>query len=154
MLVEPTRGDVMSEILDGLTTWLLSRSAARAHRLLSQGLEAEGYTGYEFRVIAAISAMGVMSQAEIGRGVALDRRDVTDTVRQLEQRELIVRRSDPKNGRALLVELTARGRNESDRLKVVMNTIQRQVLAPLSESEAKQLVTLLGKMTGTSGAEV
>jgi DNA-binding MarR family transcriptional regulator len=138
----------MAGILDELPSWLLSRSAARAHQLLSQGLGAGGSTGYEFRVMAAVSALGETSQAEIGRRVALDRRDVTDTVRRLEARGLITRRPDPKNARVMLAQLTPHGRSEFGRLVEVMEGIQNEVVAPLSDDEAKQLVALLSKITG------
>lgn len=143
----------MAGILDELPSWLLSRSAARAHRLLSRGLGAAGYTGYEFRVIAAVSALGELSQAEIGRRVALDRRDVTDTVRQLEAREVITRRADPKNARVALVQLTPYGRDESGRLADAMEGIQHEVVASLTAAEAKQLVVLLGKIAGSPGPD-
>jgi DNA-binding MarR family transcriptional regulator len=140
----------MTELLDHLPSWLLSRTAARAHRLLTEGLGAEGYTGHEYRVIAAISSLGEVSQAEIGRRVALDRSDVTEAVRRLEASDVVSRRTHPDNARAVLVRLTARGRREADRLTRLMEDIQRLVVAPLTDEESTQLVELLTKIRGSS----
>src|SRR5690606_19235767 len=82
-LVAPMKGGRVAEVdpLGSLPSWLLSRAGVRAHRILQRRFDAIGFTGYESRVLAALNAAGPQSQAQIGRAVSLDRRDVTYTVR-------------------------------------------------------------------------
>lgn len=132
--------------LTDLPSWLLTRAAARAHRILTHHLGDAGFTGYEYRVLAALAPGGARSQADIGRMVALDRRDVTHTVRGLADRGLVERGDDPTNGRVVLVNLTPDGRRAWSRLARVMETVQADVMAPLSPAETALLVDLLGRL--------
>lgn len=129
-----------------LPSWLLARAAARSHRILHRHLGEAGFTGYEYRVLAALASTGRQSQADIGRAAFLDRRDVTHTVRQLGRRGLVERSPDPTNRRVVLVDLTTDGRRQWTRLEPVMHTIQAEVLAPLSPQEAETLTALLTRL--------
>ncbi|MBD8078679.1 MarR family winged helix-turn-helix transcriptional regulator [Cellulosimicrobium arenosum] len=132
--------------LDHLPSWLLSRAAARSHRVLQRHLRAAGSTGYEYRVVAALAAHGVQSQADVGRAVALDRRDVTHTVRALEERGLVQRAQDATDARLVRVGLTPAGRQEWTRLEQVMQDVQDELLAPLDPAEARVLTELVGRL--------
>ncbi len=84
--------------------------------MLHERLDQAGASGYDYRILAVLADLGPLSQADLGRAAALDRRDVTHTVRDLHARELVTRRPDPRDGRQTLVELTtaaARCSNDS-----------------------------------------
>lgn len=131
---------------DDLPSWLLTRAAARSHRILHRRLGEAGFTGYEYRVLSVLAAGGRQSQADVGRGAFLDRRDVTHTVRRLEDRGLIERRVDPTNRRVVLVEMTAQGKQQWKRLTPIMRAIQSELLAPLSPREVSTLTPLLARL--------
>lgn len=133
--------------MEPLPTWILSSAATRSHQRLHQALAAEGFTGYQYRCVAALSAAPQsLSQADLGRATALDRGDVTNTVRSLEERGLVVRVKDPDHGRKILVSLTPAGRYTSSRLAEVMASIQDDVFGRLTSDELATLVTLLHRV--------
>jgi DNA-binding MarR family transcriptional regulator len=133
--------------LAGLATWQLSVASARSHRLLQAQLSEVGASGYDYRILAVLGDLGPSSQADLGRGALLDRRDVTHTVRNLEARALVTRRADPTDGRQMLVELTAAGRSLLERLDRVLERVQAEVFSVLSDAERRSLTRLLEKLS-------
>ena len=130
------------------TTWLISRNYARSHGLLQDGFSASG-TGlrsYHYRLLAALQEWGPSSQADLGRSTAVDRSDVVNVLGELEQRKLIKRSVDPTNKRRNIVSITPAGSRQLAALDMVIDAVQEQVLAPLSEAERRQLHKLLRKL--------
>lgn len=140
----------MAEVdpLGSLPSWLLSRAGVRAHRILQRRFDAIGFTGYESRVLAALNAAGPQSQAQIGRAVSLDRRDVTHTVRRLEERGFVERTRHAVDGRLAIIQLTAAGRRAWPRIADAMQQVQDELLADLTAKERTQFVALLERVAG------
>ena len=127
-------------------TWLLSRAAARSQSLLAAAFAAEGVRGYDYRVLAALDEHGPSSQAELGRGTGIDRSDIVATVNSLVAAGLARRAPDPDDGRRNVVTITTRGSSTLTRLDAVVDRVQAELLAPLSEAERRTLVALLRKL--------
>jgi len=129
-------------------TWLLNRAHARSATLLHAGFETagDGLRGYHYRLLAALEQWGPASQADLGRDTGIDRSDVTAALLELEQRELVERRVDPDHRRRNIVTITSAGRTALLALDHVIEQIQRDVLAPLTEAEQHQLVALLTRL--------
>ncbi|MHB1138694.1 MAG: MarR family winged helix-turn-helix transcriptional regulator [Microthrixaceae bacterium] len=66
--------------------------------------------GYVIRALAG----GPRRVAELARGLAVTKQAASQTVADMEDRGLLRRRPDPSDGRAALVQLTARGRRVLD----------------------------------------
>lgn len=136
----------MSPPLASLPTWILSSAAMRSHQALHQRLAQAGVDGYEYRCLLALARDGQLSQTAIGNAAALDPRDVTVTVRALENRGLVSRESDPSHGRRVLVSLTASGSGTADKLSRVMAGIQDEVFGRLTNEEQSTLLGLLERV--------
>lgn len=137
----------MKTAMEPIPTWILASAAARSHQRLHQALALEGCTGYQYRCLAALAATTEsLSQADLGRATALDRGDVTNTVRSLEERGLVARAKDPGHGRKILVSLTPVGHETSRRLAKVMANIQHDVFGRLTREELATLVALLRRV--------
>lgn len=132
--------------LTSLPTWILSSATTRSRHTLHQRLAQAGVTGYEYRCLAALATTDQLSQTDLGAAAALDPRDVTHTVRGLEDRGLISRVKDPDHGRRVLVSLTATGRETAARLGALMTDIQDEVFGRLSHKERSNLVRLLERV--------
>jgi DNA-binding MarR family transcriptional regulator len=136
----------MTPTLTSLPTWVLSSAAARSHQVLQRGLAEAGFSGYEYRCLAALAAAGQLSQTDVGAAASLDPRDVTHTVRGLEERHLVSRTKDPTHGRRQIVTLTEQGRLAAAQLANVMSDIQDAVFGRLSATERSTLFDLLNSV--------
>lgn len=132
--------------LSSLPTWVLSSAATRSHQVLHHHLTQAGVTGYEYRCLAALAGQDPMSQAKLGNAAALDPRDVTHTVRALEQRGFVLRKPDSSHGRRMLVSLTDEGLQLTRRLSRVMDEVQDQVFQRLDFEERMTLLELLKRV--------
>lgn len=137
---------MMTPPLASLLTWILSSAATRSHQILHKRLAQAGVDGYEYRCLTALATKGQLSQAELGNAAVLDPRDVTHTVRALEERGLVSRQKDPSHGRRVLVALTAAGRRAAGRLGPVMAEVQGKVFGRLTHEERSTLLRLLKRV--------
>jgi MarR family transcriptional regulator, lower aerobic nicotinate degradation pathway regulator len=129
--------------LDAVPTWLLSRSSARAHRLLSDAFAAAGTRGYHYRLLVALEELGPSSQAALGRSAEIDRSDVVATLDDLEAEALVERSPDPDDGRRKIVTMTASGRRRLLELDDVVAGVQDELLTSLSAEDRAELIRLL-----------
>lgn len=136
----------MTTPLTSLPTWVLSAAAGRSHHVLHKRLAQARFTGYEYRCLSALASAERLSQTDLGTAAALDPRDVTHTVRALENRGLVSRTKDPGHGRRQLVTLTTQGTHAAERLDHVMTEIQSAVFGQLSKTERSTLLRLLDRL--------
>ncbi|QTI66975.1 MarR family winged helix-turn-helix transcriptional regulator [Gordonia polyisoprenivorans] len=128
-------------------TWLLARASSSAHKKLSAAFTPWQLRPVHFRVLAALHELGEMTQADLGRRLDLDRKDVATCVDLLTSRSLVSRHADPRDARRKIVGLDDPGRRLLPRLCAALNSVQQEVLAPLSPREATELLRLLVKMS-------
>ena len=129
-------------------TWLISRAYARANGLLQEGFAqgGGGLRGYHYRLLAALDEWGPASQAALGRGTGIDRSDVTAALVDLEERGLVRRDVNQADRRRNIVSITAAGTSQLEALDSVLDGIQERLLAPLSQDERRQFVTLVRRI--------
>jgi DNA-binding MarR family transcriptional regulator len=132
--------------LQRLPSWLLSHAALVGDRLVGEALAAEGVRKYHFRVLVALSDDGPLSQAELGRRLAIDRSDTAAVVAELEQREWLARERDDRDRRRNVVTITAAGEDALARMDAAIDGAQDALLAPLTATERQQLTTLLARL--------
>jgi DNA-binding MarR family transcriptional regulator len=142
--------DRVPERLRGRPTWLISRAYARATGLLQEGFAqgGDGLRGYHYRLLAALDESGPASQAALGRGTGIDRSDVTAALVDLEERGLVRRDVNQEDRRRNVVSITAAGKQRLEALDTVVDEIQERLLAPLSEGERQQFITLMRRIAG------
>jgi DNA-binding MarR family transcriptional regulator len=129
-----------------LPSWLVSRVALQASRLVTERLDAAGVRRKHFSVLATLDEFGPASQAAIGRRLALDRSDLHAVVGDLERDGLVDRARDPEDRRRNAVRLTPKGRAALKRLDARVQAAQDDLLAPLSPAERKELQRLLTRV--------
>src|SRR5215831_19445940 len=152
MPVRHQPGDRTPARLKDRPTWLIGRAFVRSAALLAAGFEAhgDGLRGYHYRLLAALEEWGPASQADLGRSTGIDRSDVTAALAELESRNLIERTVDPENKRRNIVTLTPEGAGQLRDLDTVVDTIQDELLAPLTATQRRQLTTLISRLVDDS----
>ncbi|MGZ0149306.1 MarR family winged helix-turn-helix transcriptional regulator [Kribbella sp. WER1] len=132
--------------LTQLPSWLLTQSAAQAHRIVTESFAAGGARAYHFRLLATLVEFGPASQAELGRRSSIDRSDVVAALNELEAEGYVERSPDPADGRRNVITITTAGKRHQRRLNNLVGKAQEEIFAPLSATDRNKLSTILGKL--------
>ncbi|AGZ42306.1 MarR family winged helix-turn-helix transcriptional regulator [Actinoplanes friuliensis] len=129
--------------MDHLPSWLLTQTAAYAHRLVGERFAEIGARGYHYRLLSTLIDDGPASQADLGRRTAIHFSDVVAALNELAADGYVERRPDPDDKRRNTVTVTPRGQERAVELAAKGEEIQDELLAPLSAADRKELVRLL-----------
>jgi DNA-binding MarR family transcriptional regulator len=106
-----------------------------------------GLTLNEWRVVSLLFATGPMSMSRLAHQALFDRGLTSRVVGALIERGLIERKTNPMDGRGVVIELSDKGRGVVDEVAPRAYDRNRQLLACLTNKEAELLETILDKLT-------
>jgi len=101
-------------------------------------------TGPQFAVLTAVNTYPGVDQGSLASSVALDRSTMADIVRRLEDRGLVLRSSDAKDGRRKLLHLTELGSAKLSEVNARARELDELLLRDYSRT---QRVRLLDELT-------
>ncbi|MFF0838007.1 MULTISPECIES: MarR family winged helix-turn-helix transcriptional regulator [unclassified Streptomyces] len=134
-----------------LPSWILGRAAARGRALVADALAAEGMKMWHHVVLSAVRDLAPVAQADLGRAVGLDPKDLVGVLNDLQTAGLVLRAPDPKDRRKNAVSLTEDGVRLLVRCEKAAREANDELLAPLSTTERDQFTALLIRISGTVG---
>lgn len=134
-----------------LPSWLLGRAAARGRSLVAEALAAEGQKMWHHVVLSAVRDLQPVAQADLGRSVGLDPKDLVGVLNDLQSAGHVVRAPDPRDRRKNAVSLTDDGARLLVRCEKAAREANDELLAPLSAAERDQFTGLLIRISGTDG---
>ncbi|MGW7817890.1 MarR family winged helix-turn-helix transcriptional regulator [Streptomyces puniciscabiei] len=134
-----------------LPSWLLGRAAARGRSLVSGALAAEGQKMWHHVVLSAVRDLQPVAQADLGRSVGLDPKDLVGVLNDLQSAGHVLRAPDPRDRRKNAVSLTEDGARLLARCEKAARAANDELLAPLSAAERDQFMGLLIRISGTDG---
>ncbi|MGW1838960.1 MarR family winged helix-turn-helix transcriptional regulator [Streptomyces sp. BBFR2] len=129
-----------------LPSWLLGRAAARGHRLVAEALAAEGMRMMHHAVLCAVAELGPVSQAELGRTLGIDPKDMVTAVGDLQRDGLVTRTPDPRDRRKNAVEVSEEGLRRLRRTQRLGDRANAELTAALTPAEREQLIGLLTRI--------
>jgi DNA-binding MarR family transcriptional regulator len=88
-------------------------------------------TYQQYNVLRMIDTMGPQGQAEVARRLLVTAPVVTRLAASLADAELVERRTDPKDGRAVLLALTPKGRRRARAMRRDLLEAARELLEPI-----------------------
>jgi DNA-binding MarR family transcriptional regulator len=145
MLGEQRPPEALADYTGFLMNWVGARSRAKFAAALS---ERTGLHPREFGVLNMLARSPGITQHEIGAGAGVDPSTMVATLDSLEERGLAERRSHPDDRRKRSVYLTKKGEEALREGLKVGQAVGREVFAPLTAEERKQLHSLLRKLSG------
>ncbi|MFD5335299.1 MarR family winged helix-turn-helix transcriptional regulator [Streptomyces hawaiiensis] len=134
-----------------LPSWLLGRAAARGRALVAEALAEEDMRMWHHVVLSAVRDLGPVAQADLGRGVRLDPKDLVGVLNDLQTAGLVVREPDPRDRRKNAVSLTGEGARLLKRCEVAARAANDELLAPLSAAERERFTDMLRRISGVTG---
>jgi DNA-binding MarR family transcriptional regulator len=132
-------------ILDEQVGFLM-RIAGQRHSAIFQQHVPLDLTPPQFSVLIKVLELGSCSQNELGRRTAMDVATIKGVVDRLRTRKLVTVRSDLKDKRRSVVELTEETKSYADLLKQAGLLISDLTLDPLTTTERDLFLKLLKKL--------
>ena len=134
---------MLPEELVGSSTFLLKRLGFAAKEQAMKAYEEVGLHPYHHAVLVALSEGSHETQGAIADALGYDRGQLVGLLDELEERDLVERRRDPKDRRRHLVQITAEGKRTLRNLRALAGQLEAEFLAPLSDKERARLHSLL-----------
>ena len=100
----------------------------------------------EFTTLAVLRSHSPIPQQELGELLCVDPNNLVLLLNDLESREFAFRRRDPADRRRHLVEITGEGLRAFDSAEKGIESVEDDVLAPLTRRERAELQGLLAKV--------
>lgn len=113
---------------DSEITWLLHRAAQRMRGATGEQAEKHGLQLRDYIVLSALAMTPNLTQGELGKALGLDKTTLMSQLDRLEHMGLAVRRSDPRDRRARIPEITQAG-----------NALRAKVASACAAAEAAAL---------------
>ncbi|MBQ1091283.1 MarR family winged helix-turn-helix transcriptional regulator [Streptomyces sp. B93] len=132
-----------------LPSWLLARAAARGRALMADALAAEGLKVWQYVVLLAVRDLAPVAQADLGRRVRLDPKDLVGVLHDLQAAGLVFRAPDPHDRRKNAVSLTEEGARRLVRCEHAAAQANERLLGPLTAAERERLTGMLARIAGT-----
>jgi DNA-binding MarR family transcriptional regulator len=123
-------------------TWQLKQLRNALHRTTEDALLPLGLTEAHAAVLMELAYGKQLSNAALARASSVTPQSMLQLLRSLEERGLI-RRTNPKGGRAMPAELTPEGRRQVFQIHLAMRDIEQKLLGALSPEERNRLRGLL-----------
>ncbi|MFD0359679.1 MarR family winged helix-turn-helix transcriptional regulator [Streptomyces sp. NPDC127110] len=132
--------------IQSLPSWLVGRVAARGRGLVAEAIAAEGLKLMQHAVLAATAEYGPVAQADLGRRLAVDPKDMVGILNHLQEAGLVLRSPDPADRRKNAVTVTPEGEAALARCATLAEAANEQLLAPLTPAERDTLMALLARV--------
>ena len=127
--------------------WVLGRASQQSQRLVRLHMTEAGVRTQHYHVLASLADDGEAVQATLADRIVLDRSDLVTVLDELEALDYVVRRVDPADRRRKIVAITATGEKQLVAMDQLIYAAEAELLEPLSASERKTLLELLGRLT-------
>ena len=124
----------------------LRRATFALRRLLTSRLTPLGVSHEQYLLLAHLGEHDSITQAELARLTCTDGNTVTDNLRRLEAEALVRRFPDPEDGRALRVQITAKGRSLRKTIMGVADELTEHVLHDLRAVDRSALLRGLDEL--------
>ncbi len=96
-------------------------------------------TPEQFAILSLLQERGGLQQREIAELLLKDRPNITRILERMQNKKLIRRETDPKDRRAVRVDLTATGKKLLPKVEKIALDFKKQAYQGLSETELNQL---------------
>ena len=100
----------------------------------------------EWRVMANLGRFAPMSAQDVAERSSMDKAKVSRAIASLQKAKLITRDQDPKDNRAVLLNLSSEGRRIYDEITPLATEWERSLLQGLGADEAKSLHQIIDRL--------
>jgi DNA-binding MarR family transcriptional regulator len=140
--------DVVRPSADSEITWLLHRAAQRLRTATGEQAEAHGIQIRQYIILSALDMNPNLTQIELGKSLGLDKTTLMNQLGRLEKMGLIVRRTDPRDGRARIPQNTEAGSALRAEVAKSCERVEAAMLGSFSEDHVNVFRQMLFEIIG------
>lgn len=127
--------------------WIkLARASATFGKLADENIRSYGLTEPQFGVLECIGHLGLLTLGELSRKLLVSGGNITCVVDNLEKEGLVERVHSTEDRRAIVAQLTPKGKKVFDESFVKHANFITEIASVLNEHEQEQLSQLLKKL--------
>ena len=130
---------------------LLHEAAALMRRRFEQTARPEGLTLMQWRALGLLSVEGPIRQVTMGEALEASPMTISDLAERLTACGLATRRTDPRDSRAKVLELTEEGHRKLAVMKSKSEQVFDEIFTGVTEAERTALISGLGKLKTNLG---
>jgi DNA-binding MarR family transcriptional regulator len=104
----------------------------------------------DYIVLSALDKTQKLTQGELGKALGLDKTTLMSQLDRLERTGLVVRRSDPRDRRARIPEITEAGNALRAKVAAACASVEAAVLTGFSQAQAQVFRRMLVDIIGDS----
>jgi DNA-binding MarR family transcriptional regulator len=145
--------DGRTEFVPGYLLYLLAAASEEASAQFHAHVRAQGLRIPEWRVLACLQDADGAMITHLARIALAEQSRLTRIIAQMEERGLVVRRSDPDDGRRVRVFLTPQGRTLSEHLIEDARAHEKRLLVRLGAGDGGHLKPALTALLGLLRAD-
>jgi DNA-binding MarR family transcriptional regulator len=134
--------------VDSEITWLLHRAAQRMHAATGEQAEKHGIQLRDYIVLSALDKTKNLTQIELGKALGLDKTTLMSQLDRLERMGLVVRRSDPRDRRARIPEITGAGDALRAKVASACDDVEAAALSDFSRDQVQAFRRMLFDIIG------
>ena len=135
---DPAGDEMLADALGAVARQLREKSA--------ETLAPWDVTPAHLRALRTLARHGTMRLSELSERLQIAPRTATEVVDALQARDLVRRRADPADRRAILVEVTERGAGTLAEIRAARGTEAGRVFGRLSPADRAELARILGEL--------
>jgi DNA-binding MarR family transcriptional regulator len=136
--------------VDSEITWLLHRAAQRMRGATGEQAEKHGIQLRDYIVLSALDKTPNLTQVELGKALGLDRTTLMSQLDRLERTGLVVRRSDPRDRRTRIPEITEAGTALRAKVASACASAEATALNSFSQDQVQTFRRMLFDIIGDS----
>jgi DNA-binding MarR family transcriptional regulator len=122
------------------------RCVSQRHTTIFADLIGDSLTPAQWTTMVKLYEVGSLAQNSLSRVTAIDAATIKGVIDRLSARGFIETKSDPDDGRRLIINLTDLGSRTVERSLPKAIAITKQTLEPLNSREQETLLRLLSKI--------
>jgi DNA-binding MarR family transcriptional regulator len=120
------------------------------HSATGEQAEKHGIRLRDYIVLSALDKTPNLTQIELGKALGLDKTTLMSQLDWLERMGLVVRRSDPRDRRARIPEITQEGNTLRAKVASACDSVEAAVLSRFSQDQVQTFRRMLFDIIGDS----
>ncbi len=129
--------------------YLLAKSSQAGYRFWTSYISSYNVTPVQAMVLILLNREDGVSAKKLGEQTQLDSATITGVLDRLEGMDVIIKKKNPADRRAILISLSEKGRNYAKELDELFEKAHNDFLNEFTDEEEVQLRTLLKRVLET-----